>query len=328
MNKISRRTFNTGLTAALGADLVGTSGARAQSFATRDVLFICGFAAGSGADLTVRFFAEKMRPMLGRNVLVENKVGALSNIATEYVARSKPDGHTLYVTSAGVLAANQHLLKTPTVDLANALQVFGTINKAPYMITVRGDSPYKSIAELTAAMKEKGDKASYGFAAGGAVKVVGALYKEKAGLQAVEISYRASADYVNDLASGKIDFVIADNVFAIAQQQQGRMRILAVSTPQRLQAAPDYPTMTELGYPVNVIGWWAGLVPSATPRPIVDQLGKMLNDVVASEDGKKFLSSIGSDPWIQTPDQGQAFMREQIKDWGEYVKIANIEKQG
>lgn len=291
-------------------------------------MFVCAFAAGSGADITVRFFAEKMRPLLGRNVIVENRVGALGNIATEYVARSKPDGHTLYVTSAGVLAANEHILKTPTVDVTHALQVFGTINKSPYMISVRNDSPYKSMAELTAAMKEKGDQATYGFAAGGAVKVVGALYLEKAGLKAVEIAYRASFDYLNDLASGKIDFVIADNVFAVTQERQNRMRVLAVSTPQRIQAAANYPTMTELGYPMSVVGWWAGLVPSGTPRPIIDELNKLLGEVVSSEDGKKFLASIASDPWLQTPEQGQAFMRDQIKDWGEFVRIANIEKQG
>jgi tripartite-type tricarboxylate transporter receptor subunit TctC len=326
MSGLSRRAFNAGLTAAAGAALLpGTAGA--QSFATKDLEFVCAFAPGSGADVIVRFFADKMRPMLGKNVITVNKVGALGNIATEYVARSKPDGHTVYLMSAGVLAANTHILKTQTVDVLKELQIFGTMFYSPYMIAVSAKSPHKSIADLTAALKAKGDKASYGFSNGGAVKVVASLYKQKADLTKMEeVTYRSSQECFNDLDSGQLDFGVFESVFSISEQKKGTMRILAVSTPERLKSAPDFPTMTELGYPMNVIGWWAGFVPSATPRPIVDQLGKMLSDVVASEDGRKFLTSIATDPWIQSPDQGQAFMKKDIEAWGEFVKIAKIEK--
>jgi len=325
---ISRRRFGIGAAALGGGAVLGLPAiVRAQAFPSQDVHFICGFAAGSGADIIVRFISEQMRPLLGRNVVVENRVGALGNIATEYVARAKPDGHTVYITGASALAANQHIMKKPTVDLAKDLQIVGTINKQPVMIAVRPDSPVKTIADLTAAMKQKGDKASYGFANPSA-KVVGAMYKEKAGLKAVEVAYRTGADYLNDLASGNIDFAIPDNVLAMSQARQNKMRILAVSTPERMQAAPEFPTMTESGYPMSLIGWWAGLVPMATPRPVVERLGEMLSKVVASEEGKKFLNSIASDPWVSKPDEAQAFLREQIKDWGEYVKLANIEQQG
>lgn len=158
--------------------------------------------------------------------------------------------------------------------------------------------------------------------------MVGALYVEKAGLKAVEISYRTSADYLNDLASGNVDFVIPDNVFGVAQSKAGRMRIIAVSTPERLNAAPDYPTLKELGYPIEVQNWWAGLVPAATPRPIVDQLGKWMSDVVASDEGKAFLANVASDSWVSSPDEAQAFFLQQIKLWGDYVRLAKIEQQG
>jgi len=154
------------------------------------------------------------------------------------------------------------------------------------------------------------------------------MYKQRAGLTAVDVSYRSSADYLNDLASGNIDYAIPDNVFAVAQARAGRMRILAVSTGQRMKAAPEYPSMTELGYPMDLQGWWAGLVPAGTPRPVVEQLGKWISEVTASEDGKAFLASIASDPWVTSPDEAQAFFLKQIEQWGEYVRIANIEKQG
>src|SRR5262249_5088058 len=155
----------------------------------------------------------------------------------------------------------------------------------------------------------KGAKATYGYANGGGVKVVGALYREKAGLEASDVAYRVSADYLNDLASGNIDFAIADGVTGAAQARQGRLRILAVSTPQRVQTGADLPTLTELGYPISLVGWWGGFVPSATPRPIVDELGKMLSQVMSSEEGKQFFLKNGAEPWVQTPDQTQTFLR-------------------
>jgi tripartite-type tricarboxylate transporter receptor subunit TctC len=299
----------------------------AQPYPAQDIHFICGFAAGSGADVIVRFFAEKMRAMAGRAIVVENKPGAGGNIATEYVARAKPDGYTVYITGASALAAAMHIQKNPTVDIGKQLQVVGTINRQPVMVAVRPESPWTSMAELTAAMKQKGDKASYALA-NPTAKVVGAMYKEKAGLQAVEVYYRTGAEYMNDLGSGAIDYAIPDNVLAVAQARAGRMRILAVSTGTRMQAAPEYPTMTESGFPMDLRGWWAGFVPAGTPKPVVDQLNAWLTAVVSSPEGKAFLASIASDPWGSTAAEAQQFLMKEIEQWGDYVRIAKIERQG
>jgi tripartite-type tricarboxylate transporter receptor subunit TctC len=268
-----------------------------------------------------------MRPLLGKPVVVENRAGALGNIATEYTAKSKPDGHTIYLAAPSTLAANQHLLKNPSVDIINELRIVATINKQPLMVAVHTTSPYKTLADLTAAMKAKGDKASYAYASPSA-KVVGALYNQKAGLQAADVAYRTGADYFNDLASGQIDFAIPDNVTAVTQEKAGRMRILAVSTGERLQAAPQLPTMTELGYPMNLVSWWAAMVPAATPAPILNQLNIWFSQVVSGPEARNFLNGIASDPWINKPDDAQAFWREEIKNWAEYVKLAKIEPQG
>jgi tripartite-type tricarboxylate transporter receptor subunit TctC len=253
--------------------------ARAQTYPSQDVHFICAFAAGSGADIIVRYFSDKMRPLMGRSIIVENRVGAIGNLATEYVARSKPDGHVIYVTGASGVAANMHIFKNPSVDVGNALQIAATINKATMMLGVRADAPWKTAPELTAAMKLKGDKASYAIA-NPTSKVLGALYKEKAGLQSVEVGYRTGADFLNDLYGGDIDYAIPDNIQAMAQARAGRLRILAVGAASRMQSAPDLPTMTELGYPMDVRTWWAALVPAATPRPIIDQLNAWFGLVV------------------------------------------------
>ena len=304
-------------------------GARAQSqaYPSQDVNFICGFAAGSGADIMVRYFADKIRPLMNRTIIVQNKPGALGNIATEYVARSKPDGYTILVTGGNSVAASMHLFKKPAVDVAKALQIAATINNATMMIAVPADGPVKTIADLTAAMKQKGSKATYGFA-NPTSRVLGAMYKEKAGLQAVEVAYRTGADYLNELYSGKIDFAVVDNIQGMAQANAGRMRLLAVGAATRMQSAPDIPTLTESGYQTDIRSWWAALVPAATPRPIVDQLNAWFSQVVATEDAKKFLNGIASDPWVSKPEEGQAYFLQQIKDWGDYVRVANIEPLG
>jgi tripartite-type tricarboxylate transporter receptor subunit TctC len=144
----------------------------------------------------------------------------------------------------------------------------------------------------------------------------------------VEVAYRTGADYLNELYAGKLDFAVVDNVQGMAQSGAGRMRLLAVGAGTRVQAAPDIPTLTEYGYPTDIRSWWGVLVPAATPRSIVDQLNAWFSQVVASEESKKFLNGIASDPWVSTPDEGHAYFLQQIKDWGEYVRIANIEPQG
>ncbi len=324
-----RPNFLRAAAMALAAISMVPPGARAQSqaYPWQDVQFICGFAAGSGADIIVRFFADKMRPLMNRTIIVVNKPGALGNIATEFVARAKPDGHTIYVTGANSVAANMHVFKKPPVDAGNAFRIAATMNKATMMLAVGADAPWKTMPELTAAMKQKGDKASYAFA-NPTSKVLGAMYKEKAGLQSVEVAYRTGADYLNELYSGKIDYAIADNIQAMAQVSAGRMRILAIGAGTRMQAAPDLPTLTEFGYPTDIRSWWAALVPAGTPRPIIDQLNVWFSQVTVSPEAKEFLNGIASDPWVSKPDEAQAYFLQQIKDWGDYVRLAKIEPQG
>ena len=312
---------------ALAALAIAPQAKAADVLPPGDIHFICGYAAGSGADIIVRFMSEKLRAIVGRNIIVENKPGAIGNIATEYVARSKPDGLTILVTGANSVAGSAHLFKNPTYDAAKAFQIAATINRSTMMVAVRPDSPYKTAQELTAAMKAKGDKASWSYA-NPTAKVLGALYREKAGLQSVDIAYRSGADFMNDLTSGAIDYAIPDNVQAMAQQRAGHMRVLAVGAGTRMKSAEEIPTMTELGYPMDVRTWWAALVPSATPKAVVDQINAWFNLVVESEDNRTFSATIASDPWKTTPEEAQAYFIEDIKRWGDYVKVAKIEPQG
>src|SRR6476620_10018461 len=323
MMRITRRRFTVG---ALAAGLFPLP-ALAQSDPTRDLHLICAFPPGSGADVIVRFFGERLRLLTKRTVIVDNKPGASGSIATEAIARAKPYGYTIMIHGGTALSANMHLFKNPQVDVAKALQIAATLNRQPTMLVVSADRPWKTAAELATAMREKGDKATYAIS-NTVGKVMGATYKKEADLKAVEVSYKSTPDTYNDLQSGAVDFAFQDNISAVAMARQGKLRILGVSTAARLQAAPDYPTMSEQGYAMDMIGWWAAFVPMATPRPIVDQINAWMREIVSSKDGKAFLDSIASDPWLSSPDEGQAFFREQIDQWGIWVREANIEPLG
>jgi tripartite-type tricarboxylate transporter receptor subunit TctC len=304
--------------------LLAAGGAGAQEYPSQDIRLVCAFPPGSGADVLVRYFAEKLKPIVNRTVIVENKSGAGGNIATEYVARARPDGHTIYVHAGTAVAANQSLFKKPPVDVVRDIRVAATINRQPFMLVVDAKSPYKSVAELTEAMKKKGERATYATAAPTG-RIMGELYKNAAGLKALEVNYKTAPDSLNEMLSGKVDYGMHDPVFSLAQQREGRLRILAVSTGKRLEALPDQPTMAELGLAMDLTGWWAAMVPAGTPKPVVDKINQWFVQMVSSEETKKFLNSFGGDPYINTAEQGQALLERDVKSWGDYVRLAKIE---
>jgi tripartite-type tricarboxylate transporter receptor subunit TctC len=319
---ITRKDF---LRSAGAVALTAAAGGRAyaQEYPSQDIHLICGFPPGSGADIFVRYFGEKLRQVAGRNVIVENRVGANSNIATEYVARSKPDGHTLYPFAGTTVALTYHLFKNPPVDVGKALQVAATTSNLAFMLVVDAKSPYKTVAELTAAMKKKGANASYAVAANPGV-IMGALYKNAAGLEAVEVNYRSAPDSLGEMASGKLDYGVHDPIFSLAQARNGTLRILGVSTSDRLQSLPDVPTMKESGIPMDLNLWWGVMLAAGTPKPVVDKINKWFSDIVRTEDTKKFLALSGADPMIRTPEQAQAMFQKAIVEWGEYARLAKL----
>ncbi len=156
---------------------------------------------------------------------------------------------------------------------------------------------------------------------------MGEIYKDVTKIKAVEVNYKTAPDSLNEMLSGKVDYGMHDPVFSLAQQREGRLRILAVSTATRLAANPDMPTMTESGVPMDLTGWWAAMLPAGTPRPVIDQVNEWFTAIVKTDETKKFLNSFGGDPFINTPDAAQALFLKAIKDWGDYVKLARITPQ-
>ena len=321
---ISRQQFLRSAGAfALTALSCNRTASAADDYPSQDIHLICGFPPGSGADILVRYFAEKLRPVSKRNVIVENRVGANSNIATEFVARSKPDGYTLYPFAGTTVAATMALFKNPPVDPGKTIEAIATTSNLAFMLMVDAKSPYKSVAELTEAMRKKGDGATYASTANPGT-IMGTLYKNAIGINAVEVLYKSGPDSLNEITSGKLDYGMYDPIFGLAQAREGRLRILAVSTSERLQSAPEIPTMKESGIPMDLNLWWGVMVAKGMPRPIVTQINKWFSDIVTTEDARKFLALSGADPLVRTPDETQAMFLKAIPEWAEYVRIAKI----
>jgi tripartite-type tricarboxylate transporter receptor subunit TctC len=202
-----------------------------------------------------------------------------------------------------------------------------TLARQPTLIAVAPNSPYKTVQNLLDGLKRKGDNASFGVAFPTA-RVLGALIARAGGGKAVEVQYRTSADWINDLASGNVEFGVIDAASGTGHARQNRIRIVAVSTAERFPAMPDVQTMKEGGIDVDLPSWWAAWAPAGTPQPVLDQLHAAFTEVVKSDEAKKFFNSITNEPWPTTRAQAhQAYLKE-YRNWGDYVRIANIEPQG
>lgn len=314
------------LSAAILGLLPAVGVVHAQQYPSQDIRLVSAFPPGSGADVLVRYVAEKLRPIANRTVIVENKPGAGGNIATEYVVRSKPDGYTILVHSANTLASNVHLIRNNPIDVSKQIQVAGTLNRLAFMLVVDPKRPFKSVADLTAYAKAQGDKGTVAVVGNGSI-IMCSIYKEQAGITAVDVAYKVGQDTLNDLASGRVDFSCHDPIFAMSQRREGRLRILAIASNERMASSPDIPTMTELGYPMDLIGWFAMMVPAETPKPIVNQINAWVAQIHADPDTPKFLNNFGGVPWQTTPDEGQARLLKDIKDFANHVRIAKLTPQ-
>lgn len=305
----------------------GTPGAQAQTYPDHEIRLVLGFPAGGGSDLMTRYFAEKLRPLAGVPVIVENKPGASGHLAQTYVAKSRPDGYVVYIVGGTTLASGVHLFKEPPIDPLRDLEPITTLMRSPWVMTVDARKPFKTLPALTAFLKEKKDKASFGaFSTTGIV--MGELYKAAADLQMVQVNYRAAGDALSDMLGGSIDVLFADVGFATGQTLNGKITPLAVSTATRANAMPDVPTLAEGGIPgIDLTVWWMIAVPAKTPQPVKDKLRGWFQQVLRMPETARFLATQGADVYINGPEETTALLRTEIDKWADYVRKAKLEPQ-
>jgi len=324
--RISRRKLLELGGGALGASALGGPAFAQAQWPTQDIKTICPFPPGTGADVVVRFYAKVLQDAVGKTVFVENRPGAFGNIATEAIARSKPDGYTVGIMASSAIAAAPALFKTVPFDPVKDFDQVTTLMRVPWFLIVATDGPFKTVADLTDHLKKQGDKGSYGSVANSGL-VSSELYKVKFGLKTQEVKYKDPFLMMNDLFAGNIAFAHLDATTTIGSMKNGKIRLLASSTKQRAKAFPDVPSAHEAGIDnCDLTGWWSIAMPKGTPQPIRDKLEKIYNDFVRSDEHGKWVLSIGCEALPGTSASAQEALAKEIKAWQEYVRVAKIEQ--
>lgn len=307
--------------------LLTASAANAQ-YPERPVKVVLGLAAGGGADVLTRWYVDKLREVSGGTYFIENKAGASGNIAADSVAKSKADGYTLMFAASASMAGNRYIYKNLPFDSARDFDPITTFCQLGFVLLVNPEkTPVNSVAELTAFLKQKNGKATYGWSVTSAL-AASVLYTSTEGIPIVPVAYKTTAAAVSDLVAGQVDFAFADIVFATSQRKQGRVRILANSANQRAAMAPDVPTMAEAG--VNApdqTPWWAVWGPKGLPPEVIDKMAKWVNQITAMPETREFLITQGADPLPGSPEQTRQMLRRSMATWAKVVELAKIEPQ-
>jgi len=318
-----QRLFTTALFATLFMPGLGS----AQDYPTREIRSIANFAPGTGMDIIIRYYSAKLAELAGKPVIVENKPGASGNIATEYLARSKPDGYTLMITPASsTLAAASYLFKRLPFDPARDLQPVVMLAEIGFVIVVPANSPAHSIKELTAVLRTKPGHGAYGTGSN-TMTVVAEIYKAQAGLTTSSVMYKG-LEILNDLYGGQIDFGTFGLTTVAEQIRTGKLRALAVTSTSRMSSLPDVPTMQEMGFADFDVSAWIGLfVPAGTPQPIVEKLATWHRQINATDEAKQMLLQSGMNLLDGDAATMSTRLRSDIVKWADYLRLAKIEPQ-
>ena len=310
------------LLVALAVAAFWTAQAQAQAYPTRPVRVLVGFSPGGGVDISARLMAAKLSELLGQQFLVENKPGAGTNIAAAEVAKSAPDGYTLFMNSPAVVI-NTALYANPPYKLSDFTGV-SIFSATTNMLVVPASFPAKSVQELIRIAKEKPGSLNYSSAGQGTTQhLAGELFKLRTGTQIVHVPFKGSGPSMQALLAGQVQMTFVNPGAAGAQVKAGKLRALAVTDRRRSEILPDVPTMEEAGVKgVEVTLWYGLLAPAATPHEIVDTLGKALARATQDPKVRAALDKQGADPVGNTPAQFNAYLKEEYERWSEVVKVS------
>jgi len=314
------------LSAAVGALVIAAAPARAQGFPSGPITFVVPFPPGGSIDVILRATAPKLQERMGKPVVIENRAGGGGVIATAYVAKSPPDGHTLFA-SASLLAANPKLYKTLPFDTLKDLQMVALLFHTPLALVVNPDVPAKSVPELIALLKAKPDQISFAHAGpGSSLHLAAELFQTMTGTKMNGVAYRGAPPALNDVMAGHVSLMFADMGTVVAQIAAGKVRALGVTSTTRVPAAPDIPTIAEAGVPgFDAVGWTIICVPAATPKPIVDRLHAELKAVASMPDIQAMTIRLGAIPVDSpAPDDVQKFLASEIDRWGGIIERAGV----
>ncbi len=310
---------------AILVSIAAIGGVSAQDFPTRPIRWIIGFPPGGPTDILVRLMGERLQARLGQPVLVENKPGAASNIATEAVVNAPPDGYTLgSVTSANAINATVNK-RTLGFDYLKQLAPVAGMSQGPSVMVINPAVPAKNVAEFVAYARANPGKLNMGTPGVGSTgHLAGELFKATAGVDLVHIPYRGAAPAMTDLIGGQVQVMFDSMVTVLPHVQGGRVRGLAVTSAARSPLLPDLPAIAETVPGYEAIIWFGVGVPRGTPPEVIAVLNREINAALASPPMKAKLAELGTDPIIATPDEFWRFAASETEKWEKVITRAGI----
>ena len=319
----TRCTLLAAAALAVAAQLLPTSAHAA--YPDKPITLVVPTAAGGGNDGMARVVAFKLSALLGQQVIVENKAGANGAIAAEFVARAAPDGYTIlfgYIGTHGMSPALQKLRYDPIAQF----EPIGMVSCSPTLMVVNPKVPAKTVSELVALTKAKPQDFNYASAGNGTAPHFSAeIFKLESGAQIAHVPYRGAAPAINDTMAGQTQIMFPSLFSAYPHIKNGKLRALALAGPKRSSLLPDVPTLEEAGVKgVEITQWYALFATGKTPKPVVDQLNKVLNTALADKEVARRIEEQGAVVDTSTPEQLALTVRKEIAKWKGVVQKAQL----
>ncbi len=298
--------------------------AQAQSWPDKPIKLIIPFAAGGTTDIIGRVLAQQMTPILGQNVVVENRGGVCGNIGAEAVAKAPADGYTLLLASGSMLTVNPHMYKKMAINYSKDFAPISTLVSGPMIISVNPKLPVNNLNDLIALAKTK--NLNFGSAGiGSQVHLAGENFITAAGINATHIPYKGEAAALSDLIAGQIDFCACNVPASTGFIKNGQIKALAVTSAKRLPALPNIPTVAEAAIPgFENVGWFALMAPANTPKIITDKIYAAAIKAVKSEAMQKSLETNSLTAVLSTPKELEAQINAESIKWEKIIKARNL----
>jgi len=296
--------------------------ASAQSWPTKPVHILVSSGAGGTADILARMVGERLAPVLGQPVIVENRPGAGGHLGAGLVARAQPDGYTLLMSGSPTHSVGPHLFKRLTYEPMRDVPPVAMIAVAPNLLVAKSSLPVKSLADLIALAREKPGQLTYSSAGNGTSGHLAAeLLKSTARIDMRHVPYKSGPEAVTGVLTGDVDFIFFTVPAVLPQVEAGKLRALAITSLARSELVPDVPTVAGAEFPgFEVLGWYALFAPRETPKPVVAKLSAEVEKIVRSPDIHDKLLQLGAEPRYMSPEQVIAFVGVESPKWGQLIR--------
>jgi tripartite-type tricarboxylate transporter receptor subunit TctC len=321
---MQRRTLLTTLGAAM---LTAHPPLRAQgAYPQKPITLVVPSAPGGTTDFTARLIADSLSRALGQPVVVDNKAGAAGNIGNQFVAKAKPDGHTLLVAYSGYQVGNPHLYPNAGWDPIKDFTPVAMLTRAPQVIVTKANLPVNTLAELIAYAKANPGKLNYASSGNGSIQhIAGELFKQLTGTFITHIPYRGAGPAVQDLMGGQVDLFMTTPAAVVQQVKAGKLKALAVTGASRLAALPQVPTAVEAGLKgFTLDSWFALYGPAGIPADVVQTLSTEVGKILATSETRRKSEDSGTTVEQMSPAQLAEFTRKELDYWGKVIKASKI----